>query len=406
MSEVGCPITESAPGPHQPRISRSISTSSQISPSPSVSVNNYDNGPPTLPSFINQRPPTFSSVAEVQGLSRTSGSSKDLIGDEIRRKSFYEADNDDTRVSTVSSASSVTACEPRSDKHLDISLRSQALGANPQSRFPANPELPPGEPELPHLQSRLPSSATLASPAIQSPESLDQALPPKRELPFVKPAAKKPRSSVQRTPRKAVSSSLTSPARSAASGSRINGPEGSHEVKTMRSAGKQDATEAEAVRLSQPQENNILSRPFSPSKRPQTSQRTLEHHVPGSQPSLSTGNSHTTETFTTEQIPSIANDNSMSVLQDRPTLSLSAANNNNTSPTQPQATQPSNTTSGPEPRSAGTITTSDLSSYLQTPNSERSALVESWVCQQLQDDGFLALCEDVEGVWRRIALGR
>src|SRR5699024_9586906 len=122
------------------------------------------------------------------------------------------------------------------DKHLGISLRAQAPGhstqANTQSSFPANPESHPGEPEPPHPQSRPPSSATLASPAIQSPESLDQALPPKRELPFVKPAAKKPRSSVQKTPRKAVSSSLTSPAGSAASGSRINGPGGSQEAKT------------------------------------------------------------------------------------------------------------------------------------------------------------------------------
>ncbi|EEH38398.2 hypothetical protein PAAG_01319 [Paracoccidioides lutzii Pb01] len=51
------------------------------------------------------------------------------------------------------------------------------------------------------------------------------------------------------------------------------------------------------------------------------------------------------------------------------------------------------------------ISPSDLSLYLSTPTPERSALVESWICRQLENDTFLALCQDVEGVWRRIAFG-
>ncbi|KAI1960656.1 hypothetical protein LOZ58_003729 [Ophidiomyces ophidiicola] len=57
------------------------------------------------------------------------------------------------------------------------------------------------------------------------------------------------------------------------------------------------------------------------------------------------------------------------------------------------------------PGSQLTVTTADLSSYLSSPPSERSKLVESWVCQQLESDEFLALCQDVEGVWKRIAFG-
>ncbi|EFW21783.1 predicted protein [Coccidioides posadasii str. Silveira] len=57
------------------------------------------------------------------------------------------------------------------------------------------------------------------------------------------------------------------------------------------------------------------------------------------------------------------------------------------------------------PVTSNLLTTTDLSSYLSTPTTERSALVESWVCQQLESDGFLALCQDVECVWKRIAFG-
>lgn len=60
----------------------------------------------------------------------------------------------------------------------------------------------------------------------------------------------------------------------------------------------------------------------------------------------------------------------------------------------------------PSPQMTGDpISSADLSSYLSTPTAERSALVESWVCQQLESDGFLALCQDMEGVWKRVAFG-
>jgi hypothetical protein len=42
---------------------------------------------------------------------------------------------------------------------------------------------------------------------------------------------------------------------------------------------------------------------------------------------------------------------------------------------------------------------------MQTPESERSQLVNNWICQQLEDDGFRTLCQDIEQVWRRMAFG-
>lgn len=47
----------------------------------------------------------------------------------------------------------------------------------------------------------------------------------------------------------------------------------------------------------------------------------------------------------------------------------------------------------------------DLSGYISTPSTDRAAIVESWVCQQLENEDFVALCQDVEGVWKRIAYG-
>lgn len=51
------------------------------------------------------------------------------------------------------------------------------------------------------------------------------------------------------------------------------------------------------------------------------------------------------------------------------------------------------------------LSSPDLKSYLSTPAAERSARLESWICQQLESDGFLALCQDIEGTWKRIAFG-
>lgn len=46
-----------------------------------------------------------------------------------------------------------------------------------------------------------------------------------------------------------------------------------------------------------------------------------------------------------------------------------------------------------------------LQSYLAVPTEERTALLESWICRQLDNDGFVALCSDMEGIWRRIGYG-
>lgn len=51
------------------------------------------------------------------------------------------------------------------------------------------------------------------------------------------------------------------------------------------------------------------------------------------------------------------------------------------------------------------ISEDQLSAYLGAPTPERIAFLENWMCELIEDDGFMALCQDVEVTWRRFAFG-
>jgi hypothetical protein len=46
-----------------------------------------------------------------------------------------------------------------------------------------------------------------------------------------------------------------------------------------------------------------------------------------------------------------------------------------------------------------------LSAYLSSPNPERVEFLENWMCELINDDSFMTLCQDVEATWRRFAFG-
>lgn len=46
-----------------------------------------------------------------------------------------------------------------------------------------------------------------------------------------------------------------------------------------------------------------------------------------------------------------------------------------------------------------------LSLYLSSPTPERIAFLENWMCELIEDDRFMTLCQDVEATWRRFAFG-
>ncbi|BCS20703.1 uncharacterized protein APUU_21135S [Aspergillus puulaauensis] len=51
-------------------------------------------------------------------------------------------------------------------------------------------------------------------------------------------------------------------------------------------------------------------------------------------------------------------------------------------------------------------TQADLANYISNSTKERTAALENWICGHLEDDNFLQLCVDVEGVWTRFAVGK
>ncbi|KAJ5717752.1 hypothetical protein N7488_003398 [Penicillium malachiteum] len=55
--------------------------------------------------------------------------------------------------------------------------------------------------------------------------------------------------------------------------------------------------------------------------------------------------------------------------------------------------------------SKAAIPEDQLSAYLSAPTAERVALLENWMCELIEDDKFMVLCQDVESTWRRFAFG-
>ncbi|KAF7719686.1 Uncharacterized protein PECH_004187 [Penicillium ucsense] len=46
-----------------------------------------------------------------------------------------------------------------------------------------------------------------------------------------------------------------------------------------------------------------------------------------------------------------------------------------------------------------------LAEYAKASTTERAAFLENWMCELIEDDNFVTLCEDVENTWRRFAFG-
>lgn len=73
-------------------------------------------------------------------------------------------------------------------------------------------------------------------------------------------------------------------------------------------------------------------------------------------------------------------------------------NNTNTN-TQPQQTRQH------EPDAARLSVEEQLALYGSAPTQERITFLENWMCELIEDDRFMALCQDVEATWRRFAFG-
>jgi hypothetical protein len=218
--------------------------------------------------------------------------------------------------------------------------------------------------EVPNSQS----SAVSAVSAIHDVEKLNQMLPPKRDLPFSKPATKKRQSSTvtQATPEH-------------------------QEVQPSKSSKDQEvvplnlATEPEPGPGFVESQSQILSQP------PLFSQPSQPFLIYEESPASAQIPANGLLVAHTPQAPSVPN-------------SILAHHN----PRDSNLISKPDDKPGQEPmsRTASAMTEDQLAEYLASPTSERVIFLQNWMCELMEDDKFMTLCQDVEGTWRRFAFGQ
>lgn len=237
------------------------------------------------------------------------------------------------------------------------------------------------------------SERPITSPSFDS-QALEHVLPPKRDLPFSKPGPRllnissRPGISSESTNNPDVLNAANASSRPVTALSRVTVPATSSPARQLR------LELEDSRRGSINQEQGQLTRGQAPASSP-----LLETSAFGiSSPDVGNTMSRHNTTTQSPRIPSnlspVQTKSPISFRQDQQQYQQLSNNHNNV-----------NTTT-PSPASyAPVMTSADLSAYLTIPESERSQLVNNWICQQLEDDGFRTLCQDVERVWQRIAFG-
>lgn len=239
------------------------------------------------------------------------------------------------------------------------------------------------------------------APALPDVDSLSQNLPPKRELPFAKPGARS--GSKQRSHSRGPASEQT--ARSAKSGASSSFLIAQSRASTSNTTSENSSSITNhgcsrtaangGVTGNSANTNSSFRRPLP------RENLGADTHNPGQKPRGTTGIGTSTLFANKALICHTEENNNVSNAEITSTPATAAA----APQLPPDRSARAGFVSSSEPTNKNDISPSDLSAYLSTPNAERTALVESWVCSQLENDAFLALCQDVEGVWRRIAFG-
>ncbi|KGO41139.1 hypothetical protein PEX1_021320 [Penicillium expansum] len=215
----------------------------------------------------------------------------------------------------------------------------------------------------------LPSSQLSTMSAIHDVDQLNQMLPPKRDLPFSKPTARKPcAASLTRTTEK-----YPQP---------VPSPSSQH---------------TEPTKDPQPDLHPLVVKPNAYSKLPDSDSQLLSQTNPcpeASQPLLLHEEPPASQNTgpicqSAEQTSQVPSGQNASDTQKNPTNS-----NSNHNP----ASKPSN--------KSPVLTEDHIAQYLSSPTAERIVFLENWMCELIDDDGFMGLCEDVDRTWRRFAFGQ
>ncbi|KGO69252.1 hypothetical protein PITC_095740 [Penicillium italicum] len=215
-----------------------------------------------------------------------------------------------------------------------------------------------------------PSSSQLSTmSAIHNVDQLNQMLPPKRDLPFSKPTARKPR---------AASLARTTQNHPQSAPSPISQPT----EPTKDSEPRPPCLVVEPNTYSGLPESN--SHPLSQTNPcPETSQPLLLYEEPPASQNTAPICEFAEPTCQAHSVPNTLN------IQNHPANSNSNHN-------------PASKSNGKAPALAEDC----LSQYLSSPTAERVVFLENWMCELIDDDSFMTLCEDVEGTWRRFAFGQ
>ncbi|KAL1998811.1 hypothetical protein VTN02DRAFT_5539 [Thermoascus thermophilus] len=390
LSALRCPLTESSGGP-LPSSLRPLSSSSQLCQGSAASV----------------------ASAPVSGFSGTGLSSHNGIfpTPSPSEERPYEARSSviGSSLSSTSSHTAYNTINPTSGTR--IPKEQESNHAVP--RFSQESALHgPGVSKA--LDSSLSRDRPSTAPVYHDTQLLNQILPPKRELPFSKPAGKKTAQSAKSRATKKLSDNKKRPESSPYFPAAATGmdPSPTHPGLTGGVAATSESRDgghsagSGEIKTTIPPPDRSLQ-PGSEVERSLQADPLPQHQADLSVPFIRPNNifSHggaITESQSHLSPPSTVAQTSQMLLNPQPeqeTWKVSSTN---------AGSSWDNNTAIPPTAAAATkiITSTDLSSYLSTPSPERTALVELWVCQQLEDDGFLKLCEDVEGVWKRIAFGR
>ncbi|EER23767.1 hypothetical protein CPC735_051370 [Coccidioides posadasii C735 delta SOWgp] len=355
LSEVGCPITESTAGSFPP------STAFLTRP-------NTASWP-------------HSTASPVLGMPSSQAGSHSIRA--------VPATVPETRPSTIGSSSALGTTQP--------SRNTQVMNKNARSEY--------------ENSSERPSTA----PIFLDAGSLIEQLPPKRELPFAKPQRRQQRYIPPKQTMGITANSIDLRLNPQTHGGETPPPESSIQASMTRldSEGIQSPVARSA--MDSIAKSDVFSTGTSTSFTPSSiSTLGAALEIASDAAPVKAAQSILAESRTSTELA----DKDGNIIDGRPNparsavqllpqtsnLSYSASSNPPQIPSQQSHidSQPNIST---VPVTSNLLTTTDLSSYLSTPTTERSALVESWVCQQLESDGFLALCQDVECVWKRIAFG-
>ncbi|KAE8319739.1 hypothetical protein BDV41DRAFT_166089 [Aspergillus transmontanensis] len=210
-----------------------------------------------------------------------------------------------------------------------------------------------------------PSTATICHDI----QALNRLLPPKRDLPFPKQPAKRPCSTLVPQPSTA---SHTEDA-----------------YKTILNIATQPTHNTPVLPLNQiatekMQNSRVITLKYRPSSQSQSNRIEPTHSHVSRRPNL------TQSTITPHILPETIHQSPLAIQQD-------------TSPLLNQRPTIENSRQKPQ---HDLLAKADFSVYLASPTTERTQKLENWICGNIENDGFLQLCEDVEGIWRRFALGK